>query len=42
MIRLITGDYGWESSPRNMLNQIHIPNVLQLEDYFAEINAINY
>ena len=37
MIRLITGDYSWESSPRNMLNQFHVPNVLQRRDYFSGI-----
>ena len=37
LIRLITGDYSWESSPRNMLNQFHIPNVLQRRDYFSGI-----
>ena len=37
LIRLITGDYSWESSPRNMLNQFHMPNVLQRRDYFSGI-----
>ena len=44
-LNLITGDYSWESSPRNMLNQFHIPNVLQRRDYFSGIyvyKSLNY
>ena len=37
--RLITGDYSWNSSPRDILSKFDIPSVSQRRDYFNDIKV---
>ena len=41
IFRLITGDYSYDTSPKDILQNFNIPDVLQRHDYFNGIQVIN-
>jgi hypothetical protein len=39
IFRLITDDYSWDTSPRDILSKFNIPSISQRRDYFNGINV---
>ena len=39
IVRILKGDFNWESSPSLMLTELNIPNIIQRRDYFIGIQV---